>query len=406
MKRLLCAFIIVSAAVFHSQCLADDSWTINTIAYGIEGSASVAVDINNMPIVVSRNYPQDLVFIAQTPNGYETNSIPQTSNSLYPRLKVTSNNELAILFLKDGGVWYGSKSDWFDWVFSQIEDSSVMVTDMVLTDNDIPHIVYDYQKWIYHSYYDVHSQQWVKERLSGFGNYAFKTAAIDIDSEGRIMILCSEDGNIRIAIYSDGYWNYLPLLQGYGADGSFTADNLSAAAFVRSGQLIYAVYINDIIGWVENAVGPASLPIPIPVSLAHSSTGVPGIAYIDNDYSKLMYAANVSGGWTTTQIDERCKYPELIFDHSDKPLIVYSSHDGCLSANVIKLAGIGLEPFNIADLNNDKIVNFKDFAVIAENWMTILPQPDLSIGDFNQDAKVDALDLRWLGCNWLYNQSG
>jgi len=400
MKRVFCVFLFF--AVFCCDCLADDNLTINTIAYGIEGAASVAVDINNTPVVVSRNYLQDLVFITQTPNGYETNSIPQTSNSRYPRLKVTSNNELALSFLKDGGVWYGSKSDWFDWVFSQVEDSSVMVADMVLTDNDIPHIVYDYQKWIYHSFYDVHSQQWVKEQLSGFDNHTFRTAAIDIDSEGRIMISCSEEGNVRTAIYLDGFWNYLPLLQGYGADGSFTADNLSAVAFERSDQLIYAVYINDIIGWVENVVGPASLPITIPVSLAHSLTGVPGIAYIDNDDSKLMYATNVSGGWTTTQINEVCKYPELIFDHNDKPLIVYTNYDSCVDKPVIKLAGIGLEGFNIADLNNDKIVNFRDFAILADYWLTVLPEPDLTIGDFDQNAKIDALDIKWLSCNWLW----
>ncbi|MFA6176740.1 MAG: dockerin type I domain-containing protein, partial [Phycisphaerae bacterium] len=155
---------------------------------------------------------------------------------------------------------------------------------------------------------------------------------------------------------------------------------------------------NDVIGWVETPIEPATPQFK--VSLAHNSTGIPGIAYTYID--KLMYATNIAGGWTTTEIDTAGYYPDLIFDRTDKPLIVYNSNDECLSLNVVKLAGIGLEPFNIADLNNDKAINFKDFAVMAENWMTILPQPDSSAGDFNRDATVDALDLKWLGCNWLH----
>jgi hypothetical protein len=266
-----------------------------------------------------------------------------------------------------------------------------------LTVNDIPHIAYIYQERIYHAFYDVHSQQWIEEELSGFGYHAFTTISIDAASDGRILISCSEESNIRTAVYSNGYWNYLPLLFGYRADGAFTSDGLPAVAF-ESSELTYAVYINEIIGWVET---PVSTFVPWGYcSLAQSSTGVPGIAYIDND--KLMYATNIAGGWTTVQIDERGWYPNLIFDHNNKPLIAYSSYDYCLGTLVIKLAGISLEPFNIADLNKDGIVNLYDFAILANYWMTILPQPDLAIGDFDQNAKVDVLDLKWLGCNWLW----
>jgi hypothetical protein len=403
MMKCICFVFLLCTVFFCSDCLAD-SWAVNTIAYGIEGSASVAVDINNSPIVVSGKYSRDLMLIRQTPNGYEVNSISQASGGRYPKLKVTTNNELALSFLISDQLWYGSKSDWFDWVFSQVEISSVKIADMALTANDIPHIVYyDYQGWIYHAFYDIHSQQWVKEQLSGFGNHTFLSTSVDIDSDGRIVISCSEGGNIRTAIYSDGFWNYLPLLTGYGAvDAAFTPDNLPSVVFGRPYQLIYAVYINDIIGWVETVVDSSALlpPPGYPISLSYDSAGIPGIAYMNT--GKLMYATNVAGGWTILQIDLNGSYPDLIFDHNDKPLIVYSSYDDCIGVSVTKLAGIGLEGFNVADLNNDKIVNFRDFAVMAEYWMAQSTPPDFLAGDLNKDSFVNNGDLKWLGCNWLW----
>jgi hypothetical protein len=399
MKRIICVFLFGVIAV-RGDCFAD-SWTINAIAYDIGRRATVAVDINNKPIVASESYPQNLVLIRQIPEGYEVNSIPQTSNGSYPKLKVTSNNELALSFLKSGQLWYGSKSDWFDWIFSQVQSSYVTIFDVALTANDIPHIAYNYQNWIYHAFYDVHSQQWVKEQLTGFGNHTFAAISIDIDLDDRIMISCSEGGNVQTAVYSDGFWNHLPSLSGYRADCSFTADNLPAVAFERSSQIIYAVHINEVIGWAETSV--ATFMSRAYCSLAHSSTGIPGIAYIDD--GALMYATNVAGGWTTIQIDEKGNYSELIFDHNDKPLIVYNSYDYCLDMPVLKLAGIGLEGFNIADLNNDKVVNFKDFAVTAEYWMAQSTPPDFLTGDLNKDGFVNNEDLRWLSCNWLWQGS-
>ena len=53
-------------------------------------------------------------------------------------------------------------------------------------------------------------------------------------------------------------------------------------------------------------------------------------------------------------------------------------------------------------MNNDKFVNFEDFAFMAEYWMTVLPGPDISVGDFTLDAAVDFGDLKWISCNWLW----
>ena len=396
MKRTCCV-LLLCAVVFCGYCTADDGFTINTIARGVKGAASVAVDIDNTPIVVYETY-EHLVLVTQTPTGYETNSIPYTYFCSVPKLKVTSNNELALSFLMAGAwIYYGSEANWFDWVFSQVEGPDVTSVDMTLTANDIPHIAYNYQGRIYHAFFDIHSQQWVKEELCGFGNHTFTVVAIDVASDGRIMILCSEGLNIRTAVYSDGYWNYLPWLQGDRPDCSFTCDNLPAIAFTRSGQLVYAVYINDVIGWVETVVAPAGGTL---VSLEHSSTGIPGIAYVDN--STLMYATNVAGGWTTVQVDERGNHPDLIFDSNDKPLIVYNSYDDCLGLPVLKLAGIGLDSFSIADLNNDEVVNFADFAILAEYWMESSAPPDFLPGDLKKDGIVDGYDLQWFCCYWLW----
>jgi len=62
----------------------------------------------------------------------------------------------------------------------------------------------------------------------------------------------------------------------------------------------------------------------------------------------------------------------------------------------------GLEGFNIADLNKDKLVNFSDFAVFAYYWMELSVPPDFLPSDLNKDGKVDVYDLQLFCCNWLW----
>jgi len=405
MKRSLCAFVVVCAAVFCSDCLADDTWTINTIAYGFSGAPTVAVDINNNPIAVfTSGYANAPLYTAtQTSAAYHIEQAADIYSASWPKIAVNSNNETSITFSHGSEIWYAAKGDWFDWAYWQLEGLEAGYQDISLTDNDIPHLAYvnPSSRYVEHAFFDVHSQQWQKEPLLGMGQMQTAYACIDTTGIDTILISCFNYSMAKTscAIYANGFWNFLPVIDnGYYSDCSFTANGLPAVAYVKSRMLCYAVYINDVIGWVETPIEPATPQFK--VSLAHNSTGIPGIAYTYID--KLMYATNIAGGWTTTEIDTAGYYPDLIFDRTDKPLIVYNSNDECLSLNVVKLAGIGLEPFNIADLNNDKAINFKDFAVMAENWMTILPQPDSSAGDFNRDATVDALDLKWLGCNWLH----
>jgi hypothetical protein len=51
-----------------------------------------------------------------------------------------------------------------------------------------------------------------------------------------------------------------------------------------------------------------------------------------------------------------------------------------------------------SDINGDRQVNIKDFAIIANNWLT-----DNSEADINDDGFVDFLDLSKLSSYWLYS---
>ncbi len=407
MKRLCC---LLCGLFFCGVCFAEEGFTINTIVYGMDGLPSAAVDVNNNPIIsfTSVPYPEygTLYTAARTDAGYQIEQVGDFLEASWPTIAVNSNNELAVVFqTADDNLWYGTKGSWFDWIFSLVAGNAPQAcADMALTSNDIPHLAYvgSLGGYVQHSFFDVHSQQWSTESLVGFGNSSIGCLDIDIDGSGRILIGCKDGGGItRCAVYSDGFWNYLPTIEQTSfSDSGFTADGLPAVAYTRQEILYYAVYI-DIIGWVETQVVPVQATGGHRrISLAHSLTGVPGIAYVEND--KLIYATNIAGGWTTTHIDYDSQYLDLIFDHNDKPLIAYAGWDNCLDVPVIKLAGIGLEPLNIADLNKDGIVNFYDFAILADYWMTILPEPDLTIGDFDQNAEINALDLRWISCNWLW----
>ncbi|MFA5291620.1 MAG: dockerin type I domain-containing protein [Phycisphaerae bacterium] len=405
MKCILCV-LLFCVIVLCGDCFAEDSWTVNTIAYDVDSAPSIAVDINNNPIAAFTlgNIDPALYTAAQTPAGYQVERVADIYPAFWPKIMVNSNNETSITFCQGSEIWYAVKGSWFGWSYWRLDGLEAGYQDISLTDNDIPHLAYvnPSTRYVEHAFFDIHSQQWQRETLSGMGQMQTAYACIDTDGSGRILISCFDYSKAETfcAIYEDGFWKYLPAVEGFYSDCSFTSDGLPAIAYSikRTLSLCYAVYVNDIIGWVETKIAPTTPQFK--VSLRHSSTGIAGIAYIYQD--KLMYAANVAGGWTTVQIDERGAYPELIFDRNDKPLIAYSSYDYCIDKPVIKLAGIGLEGFNITDLNNDKIVNFRDFAILAEYWLTALPEPDLTIGDFDRNAKIDALDLRWLGCNWLW----
>ncbi len=78
----------------------------------------------------------------------------------------------------------------------------------------------------------------------------------------------------------------------------------------------------------------------------------------------------------------------------------YVSRAVCVGLIAVVLTfGAGLAKANIADISNDGTVNYKDYAILANDWLKVgsnLP------GDINGDEIVDPNDLYILGRNWLW----
>ncbi|MHB9071780.1 MAG: MSCRAMM family protein [Sedimentisphaerales bacterium] len=373
MKCSLRALIIISAAVFCNQCFADDSWAINTVAYGVitSGKSSVVVDINNMPIVICYASSPTNYFklIKQTPSGYDVNLFGSIFSSMaYPHLKINSNNELGLSHIAGSKLYYACKGDWFDWQSSQVNINIIggisSIFDMCFTSNDVPHILCGGSA-NYHVFFDIHSQQWTSESMS---------FPIAMGKNGEILT-GRENG---FAVYLDGYVNYLPTVgSSIIYDGDFTPDGLPVVICYKSGTLCYEVYVNDIIGWVETQIAPISSREK--ASLAFSSTGIPGIVY--NYNGALIYTTNIAGSWTTTEIDTSGYYPDLIFDRNDKPLIAYNGTDTFgWNLPVVKLAGIGLTNMN----------NAFDISGVVTNHATGLPITNAYVHLYNRTFSKNA----------------
>jgi hypothetical protein len=56
---------------------------------------------------------------------------------------------------------------------------------------------------------------------------------------------------------------------------------------------------------------------------------------------------------------------------------------------------------NIADLNNDDVVNLQDFAHLANSWQVVKV---LLVEDLNRDGHVDGVDLKEFVYNWLWEE--
>lgn len=60
------------------------------------------------------------------------------------------------------------------------------------------------------------------------------------------------------------------------------------------------------------------------------------------------------------------------------------------------------EPEKTPDLNNDRIVNFMDFAVFSNNWMSDCIDPEWCHGcDFDESGQVDFVDFEFFAQHWL-----
>jgi hypothetical protein len=55
-----------------------------------------------------------------------------------------------------------------------------------------------------------------------------------------------------------------------------------------------------------------------------------------------------------------------------------------------------------ADINGDGVVNFKDFAILASNWLQSVPSSNADISPPGGDGIVNGFDLIELASHWLY----
>jgi hypothetical protein len=134
--------------------------------------------------------------------------------------------------------------------------------------------------------------------------------------------------------------------------------------------------------------------------MAVNSNGSVGIAYAGID-GNLHYASN-NTTWTDVIVDESSpgaiNNPTLIFDNNDKPLICYYDRD-TFWGSAVKVAGIGIKKYRLADLTGDGEVNLDDWAILASQWqMTGWYE---HTADINRSGVVNAADLHIMAIQWL-----
>jgi len=127
--------------------------------------------------------------------------------------------------------------------------------------------------------------------------------------------------------------------------------------------------------------------------------------WVDGDYHVLSEAGrwdSNSQSWLLNDWTSRCidtgdpnsDWSSELWPHGKR--INMGAYGGTPEASM-SILSVG----NKADLNNDDIVNLRDFAYLAGSWQT---QEVLLREDLNRDRYVDILDLRDFVDNWLWEQ--
>jgi hypothetical protein len=296
------------------------------------------------------------------------------------------------------GEIFAAKSSWFDWTFSI--EMSESVANAAISDNDILHtVVWERYGRLYHQWFDPKSNTWIKHFIADNSIYP----SIDTYEDKVLISLYLYNRGYFVVLKEEDNYNYLQVLNDIDYPVSFKAnfdnDGCPAVAYSKGENLIYTVYINDIIGWVETET---DIDCDYVLRLDHSSTGTPGIAYTNN--GKLYYASNIAGIWTSVFIDRLAwGMPDFKFDKNDKPVIAYVGYDVGLHNSVLKLAGTDIPPYNIIDIDESNAVNFTDFALFVSQWgQSSDPQQERLSADFDGNGEVDQYDLRNFSCNWLW----
>ncbi len=99
----------------------------------------------------------------------------------------------------------------------------------------------------------------------------------------------------------------------------------------------------------------------------------------------------VSDNVTSRCIDAGCPGSRIMYEYDPRRINMGTYGDTRKASGSLSLA---IRP----DINNDNIVNFKDFAAMVSYWL--MESPDLP-GDFNRDGIVSSFDLFLFSNRWL-----
>jgi peptidyl-prolyl cis-trans isomerase B (cyclophilin B) len=188
---------------------------------------------------------------------------------------------------------------------------------------------------------------------------------------------------------------FINLVDNLFLDKKNAADKVGYCVF---GKVISGMNVVDTIGQkpVENLefIHPAFTSIPYPNLVIINSAELLTPGYwlpgdIGNDgIVNFRDFAYLAANWKKTGIN----------------LLGDLNQNSAVDANDVRLFGLGwltktswYKPIE-QDLNNDGVVNFRDFAIFSDNWH----QPGRRLaGNFNQDRYVDEYDLMFFAEKWL-----
>lgn len=396
---VLCAFVLCGSVAVNGQFV---NRFVDVFDPGSDKLISLAFDGDNAALVAYRKgYTIRVGRVVDT--GYAFDTLPGYPSESFVNLEVTAYNEWWMTIGPKDVFEFAAKSDWFDWTYQvgTIEGTAVRTA---LSDNDLLHVAAIDGGHVYHLWFDVKSNRWLRHPVGLWSGYAAPPPSIDTHA-GKVLLSCRDfhtNSANRIVVKENDNYTALPDFetQPLYFQAAFDANSRSTVVYIASGKLVYAVYI-DGIGWVKS---PTSLACDAVLGFDHSSDGMPAAVFVND--GTLYYADNAEGIWTAVLVDADYidnSYYEFRFDRDDRPVVAYGAYDTGLGRSVLRLAGTHIRPHNIADLNGDGVVNYHDFARFAAQWKRFAnPELDTLEADFNRDGLVNIDDLRFFAANWLW----
>jgi hypothetical protein len=390
--------------VFTNALFAESAFVTNIIDNqgNVGRSCSIAVDSNQNPVIAYHSETDYCIkFATIEDTNYAIEIIPDTEYSKgCLSLAVDSCGEFGIAYPGRSNLMFSFKTSWFDWCAVAVDEGFgfYFATALAFSKNDVPHIAYCSRAQLKHATYDVQTNSWASQVV--YLGYA-DLPSIAVDSSDKIIITFeSEASVIHTAINAGLGWSFLPSFEGIRPSMALDAAEQPAVAYIHEDKLCYATYTP--IGWIHTIVDDGSEgPISdnaVP-SLAFDNNGNPAIAYLRD--GRLTYAAN-HAGWLINSVDESdadIQHVDLVFDSNNMPFIAFYDAGSNWDGTSLKLAGIGLTPTCVADLNSDGCVDFLDYAIFANAWCTF---GSYNPADLDGNKSVDSNDLMIFCSYWLW----